>query len=1684
MKGNGKMRFATGLLCAFALFAFGLADGAVTPMASQPWVRMTVSNAVNTATSNTKEWVKKYVSVGEIDAPPTDRETMVWYEDGALKWKRNGKIVSHRIKSIDFGKTTKGYYVTKCNNTDGIVTNGMVYAWVGGGDFKCPGNDAIPLIRYNGLVTNTTDGVVYVYQKFKITEKHRKPNGTYVYVDWNMVQATPRTWRCYRTESADEGYEFREFVIVEATVAAIPETPDVALHKGFIERALGVALDLLVPSASAGIEVGDFSSDTMSGTLEISLDGIDSPFTFSLSFGGSLEYQTPDPPREDWTEDKDDKEIIHHYKWDPNPWMTSESWCNVNNWFDSVYNCHVKEWNDFDQKYEEYDVPISLTEIVDAAGSSIQSALAASYKASQEVEWTEEKDKDCSKGVHEFNDDTCVCVKCKAYDRGHSDMRAQVGDCHKCKLKRGKFNVSTGKTIEDYGTYCDGRKSGEEYHVGWYADPFTELLDPPGSNGSSYDCSCTCGYYSPSKNRHQHSFSDYETPKAGDLNGNDEDAVHTLVYKCTRCANSEEYGWKATVEAHKVDESEDYEVFSYSVEDDPYGKSFTNVDPPTTYPDNRESGINESYHCERGKCEKCRHNVDTGLIVHTFDENCTCSCGFQKHTFEQISCPHAAHCTTCGKWFYKDDNGYVIFADVDKDEHVCNIQIGTLEDGDIDMEYHKCACHDAHPDYVKTIQEHNWQDAEDEYGNMNKQCQDGEPGEKDSNGNPVLGCKLWQHNVANCPMNSAVGTCGNWTCPVCGKSLNVDKDGNAAPMEHAPCIHSGSTKECDHYGPTDDTSDEKYHCAVCKHTWLGSTCGTVMETYYDESGKKSARKRYDGHVLDEAKLHIDWKKSKDSEDSAHDCKCRREDEDGVLGHHRSHNWNITSITYKDEDLHNVKKTCDAVSTSDDKPFFDNCGHSVNKDEMHTWRDPPSSFGLLYSDVNGECKKNRKCRVYDANGVEKGCGAMKQESATHDWKFLSELGDEDRWTCGTGANIEMCYRHRKCEHGTAESPKGCGAMNYKYPDRHEKNYGNASEQITGDSTYHNTRVRCDHSGCDYNRTVQNRHNFTTTYVYQNTEKHQRKDVCDIDKDKNPHCGYEKTDYPQESHHVTIRDTEYYSNVEHRNHNYCDKCKEWYYDKYTEHAGYFRHIWDGYKYMGINWGQIVLIGDPTGEHSKSNYCGKCDSWYYGGEDCDYHNTSDWTMNDDNLGDGEEAKGYDEAYCELCNTTSRLPHVYHPISEDLHWCQHKCGGGWSPGHLIGDHEYGIIPGSYEWGCTICGYKPPYSAQCPDCPDCCYVVNDSAHCLWGWNYDNDKCGCPYCQGEKTKYTACWCATAGRFIYKITDPIILGSTYKYCLRGDQDVEGVDGDDPVYEIGEYGFYGAFMECPKLTYVHFNKATNVMDSGCYDMCDDDPLLSYVGFDRLERMGEYAFESAFSRCESLNYVNFRSLKEIGGYAFEMAFDGCTSLTNIAFPSVESIGERAFAWAFPYSGMTNSFGLAFPKVKWIDDGAFKDYPFGGVSFDGLRVIEGGCFGRCFTSPLEESQDCYITNVTFKGVKEIRSGAFNSTFGGSVVSRVSFPDVISVGSNAFVTAFSGYEGDVSFPALTNVGARAFTDAFVGCASTNIDFSATENVGDMAFAGAFIDCNPTNVTFGALKNVGYRSFYKAFGKTEDGESE
>ena len=1256
-------------------------------------------------------------------------------------------------------------------------------------------------------------------------------------------------------------------------------------------------------------------------------------------------------------------------------------------------------------------------------------------------------------------------------------MEEQIGDCHKCKMKRGIIKVSTGKIITDYGSFCNGRKAGEIFHRGWYADPFIELLDPPRSNGNSYDCSCTCGYYGPSKNRHRHNFSnDDALAKPGDLNGEQTDSIHTLIYICSRCADSNEYGWKAEVEPHEVDKSIEFEVFPYSNEEDPAGKSFTKVDPPTTYPDNREIGINTTYHCERGKCKKCGHKVDTGLIVHTFDENCTCTCGYIRHRFEEIPCKNAAHCTTCDKWFYRDNDGFVTFTDVDKDEHACNIQIGTIEDGDIDMEYHKCACHDLHPEYKKTLQTHNWEDAEDEQGSMNKQCQDGQPGEKDENGNPVLGCGLWQHNVANCPMTSAVGTCGNWTCAVCHKPLNVDNKGNVAPMVHAPCIHSGSNKECEHYGPTSDTSDDKYHCAVCKHTWLGSTCGTYMETYFDASGKKRARKRYDGHILDEAKLHILWKKSKDSEDTAHDCKCRREDEDGRLGWHRSHNWDISFITYKDENLHTVKKTCDAINMSDDKPFFDNCGHKVDKDEIHTWRDPPSSFGLLYSNVDGECMRNRKCRVYDANNVEKGCGAIKQEPATHDWKFLSELGEADKWTCGTGANIEMCYRHRKCEHGTSELPKGCGAMNYKYPDSHEKNYGNTSKQITGDSINHNTEVTCEHNGCNYNQTIINPHNFTTTYVYQDTKNHQRKDVCDIDKDKNPHCGYEKTDYAQEKHHVTIRDTEFHSDSEHKNHNYCDLCKKWYYDNYTHHAGYFLHFWDGYKYIGVNEG--------TGVHSKSNYCGKCDSWYFGEEACYYNDQSDWTLYDSDLKEGEEPKGYDEAYCELCNTTSRLAHVYHAINSTLHWCQHRCKDGWSPGHLIGDHEFGIIQGSNEWGCKICGYKPPYSAQCPDCPDCCYVVDNEVHCLWGWNYDNDKCGCVHCQGGGNENTQCWCKTAGRVIHKITDPVIVGTTYQYCLLGDKNVEGVDGDDPVYEIGDSGFLGAFSQCPKLTYIHFNKVTNIMDSGCLDLCDDDPLLSYVGFDNLERTGRFSFSGAFTQCSSLNYVNFRSLREIGEWAFQSAFEGCKALTNISFQSVESIHGDAFQQSFSGSGMTNSFGLSFPKVKWIDDNAFVLYPFSGVSFDGLRVIEGGCFGRCFIEPLSSDQDCYITNVTFNGVEEIRSGAFNGTFGGSLISKVSFPDVITVGSNAFVSAFSGYEGEVLFPALTNVGAMAFSDAFVGCASTNIDFSAAENVDDMAFSGAFIDCNTTNIKFGALKNVGYRSFYKAFGKSEKNDGE
>jgi hypothetical protein len=168
----------------------------------------------------------------------------------------------------------------------------------------------------------------------------------------------------------------------------------------------------------------------------------------------------------------------------------------------------------------------------------------------------------------------------------------------------------------------------------------------------------------------------------------------------------------------------------------------------------------------------------------------------------------------------------------------------------------------------------------------------------------------------------------------------------------------------------------------------------------------------------------------------------------------------------------------------------------------------------------------------------------------------------------------------------------------------------------------------------------------------------------------------------------------------------------------------------------------------------------------------------------------------------------------------------------------------------------------------------------------------------------------------------------------------VDGDDPVYEIGDEALRGAFEGWQQLETVKFNFVTNIMYYGCAQLCKDCPNLKSVQFSNLKRTESGAFMNAFQGCVKLQNVRFPNLCELGDCAFSGTFAGCTNTIEITFPALTYIGppsgDSAFsgisAGTLTFPALTDiavvapfincSAKLNLPNLQSIGDNAFYGY------------------------------------------------------------------------------------------------------------------------------------------------------------------
>ena len=204
----------------------------------------------------------------------------------------------------------------------------------------------------------------------------------------------------------------------------------------------------------------------------------------------------------------------------------------------------------------------------------------------------------------------------------------------------------------------------------------------------------------------------------------------------------------------------------------------------------------------------------------------------------------------------------------------------------------------------------------------------------------------------------------------------------------------------------------------------------------------------------------------------------------------------------------------------------------------------------------------------------------------------------------------------------------------------------------------------------------------------------------------------------------------------------------------------------------------------------------------------------------------------------------------------------------------------------------------------------------------DGINCDCPFCRGILTA-TDCTCAGVSGdtgTTLKFTQPLLTNQDAARALEmiDLSAITEVDGDDPVYEIGEYAFANTmdkptadmFCDLSNLTTIKFNFVTNICSSAFYGAFAGCANLAAVEFARLESVRGSAFVSAFEGSK-VQFLSFPRLRIIEASAFM----GMTSLKEVRIPEVTHIEWGAFSWC------SNLSKIVLPKCTYISDWAFSE-------------------------------------------------------------------------------------------------------------------------------------------------------------------
>lgn len=286
--------------------------------------------------------------------------------------------------------------------------------------------------------------------------------------------------------------------------------------------------------------------------------------------------------------------------------------------------------------------------------------------------------------------------------------------------------------------------------------------------------------------------------------------------------------------------------------------------------------------------------------------------------------------------------------------------------------------------------------------------------------------------------------------------------------------------------------------------------------------------------------------------------------------------------------------------------------------------------------------------------------------------------------------------------------------------------------------------------------------------------------------------------------------------------------------------------------------------------------------------------------------------------------------------------------------------------------------------------------------------------------------------------------------------------DGVKTITEQSGLVTFLPVCAPKTLSFPDLTTVGDRALYNLSQDKDFVQNFSAPNIVSVGERGLQSMLSLAGPLTVdATFDSLENVSSYGMASAFSSLatrrSTINNFSMNALTTVGNNGLQSCFARSEFVGNTDIAFPGITAIDKiGAFSSTFTGtnitSLSFPNLESVTADNVFSSLTSGVDS-----LVSINFPKLKVVDAGSILSMCSGTGLTSVSFPaletitDNYKIGSTVTLTrTFDSCAAltSAAFPKLTS--AASLAQMFSGCTSlTSVSFPSLIDVPVDAFNGA-----------------------------------